>query len=161
VTEAEKIAARARIFMSLGLGPDGMCKTTNAPTLRNIEDRMDDASRTVLSEHELAICAREGVSPSTFLIARGVSTEIMREQPPSRGHGASPYGGPIPRDERALDEGRHETSDAPLIQGRLDIQDNSMVEMVRESLAKFEAGVGGRRNRDHLFAAARLRLNEC
>lgn len=82
MTEAEKLAARMRIFADLGLDAvTGMCKTITFPTLRNIQAANDSASREILSEHELAVCSKEGISPVLFSpLARLSQQNVTRWQ---------------------------------------------------------------------------------
>jgi hypothetical protein len=86
MTEARKLAARMKIFADLGLDPvTGMCRTTTFPTLSNVQ-AANDASREILTEHELAVCAAHEISPSTFLAAKGpvlASTEPASNYDPT------------------------------------------------------------------------------
>jgi hypothetical protein len=125
--EASKIAARAKIFAALGLGPDGMCRTTTFPTLRNIEANQDAACRSILNESELEPCAAHEIGPSTFLIARGPVPAVKERDPLKEletfvhAHGGTIK--PIP------------TRD-----------DDSDIEMAMENLARCSASVGDKKD---------------
>jgi hypothetical protein len=87
MTEAQKLAARMKIFADLGLDPvTGMCRTTTFPTLSKVQAANDAASREILTEHELAVRAAHEISPSTFLAAKGpvlASTEPASNYDPT------------------------------------------------------------------------------
>ena len=160
VTEAEKIALRAKIFANLGLGPDGMCPT-KPPVLLQAEEKraadgearrvltsqelhisrsmmvspgdylkakqqraVDKASLTAMSSEEIEACAVQDVRPSDYIvtrgvIARGVSTEVMQQEP-----------------QRNIPSSNNSGNDP-------------MFDLAVESLAKYSAD----KNPDHLFYA--------
>jgi len=122
MTEAEKIATRAKIFANLGLGPDGMCKTTTPVLSRALNQSMDKASLSALSAPEIETCQTQDVRPSDYIAARGVVN------PAANAFAAAA-----------------ET-------------DKEILESVRESLAKFAAGVNGTAGRRQHLENARKAL---
>ena len=92
-------------------------------SFRAREARMDEASRSIMSAEEREACAVHGVAPHDYIVTRGTVNGTGERTVFT----AQPAG---------------ESGD-----------DDTMIEMARESLSKFCAGVGGRKNRDHLFAA--------
>ena len=72
VTEAEKIALRAKIFANLRLGPDGMCPTKPPVLSRALKQRMDNASLSIMSAQEIDCCERVGVRAAYYIVSRGV-----------------------------------------------------------------------------------------
>jgi len=81
MTKAEEVALRAKICERLGLGPDGMCPTKTPVLSRALNQRMDQASLSIMSAAEVDACAVQDVAPRDYIIARGVSTQVMQQAP--------------------------------------------------------------------------------
>ena len=148
MTKAEEIALKARIFQRLGLGPDGLCpKPGTTPIVFTAQKRrMDDASLSIMSAEEIAACQAQGVAPSDYIQTRGA----VNGRGTSAVFTAQPAESPM---EKLAVFVRENGGTITPVGSRDDDADEAMVESTRESLAKYEAGVGGKRNRDHLFAA--------